>query len=92
MSTKEKRLEMLYQLCLASAEANYDSERHLIAQPAADDPNVKTYWGAGALPYAHVLFKNGETEKGEAILPAMLDSQETNPKHPPSWQLDVAGG
>lgn len=82
LPTKQKRLDQLFELCLASAEMNFDPERSLIAQPAADNPDVKTYWGAGALPYAHVMFAKGETEKAEGIIAAMLDSQETNPEHP----------
>lgn len=85
ISAKQVRIEELYQLCLEAAESAFDPKRNLIAQPAADNPDVMTYWGAGALPYAHALLSQDDVEAvhtGASIVLAMMESQVTNPHHP----------
>ena len=84
-SAKQVRIDKLYQLCLEAAASAFDPDRNLIAQPAADNPDVKTYWGAGALPYAHALLSEDDVEAvktGASIVSAMMESQITNPHHP----------
>ena len=81
----DNRLNDFYAQCLAAARKLYNPDRHLIGIPSADDPMVKTYWQAGALPLAHALLNTGEQEsisEASGIVAAVLESQETSPQHP----------
>ena len=81
---REQRIADLHARGLAAAKARYDPERHLIAQPAAGDPDVRTYRQASSLPLAYALLATEEpdaVEEGIAIVAAVLESQETDPAH-----------
>ena len=89
--SNDERPANLHARSLAAAKAQLDSERHLIAQPAADDANVRTYCQAASLPLAYALLAEGDpasVAEGVAIVSAVLKSQETDParRHHGNWR------
>ncbi|MBV7334098.1 hypothetical protein KFU94_38865 [Chloroflexi bacterium TSY] len=83
--TRQQRLADLSARSLAAAQAQFDPVRHLVAQSAADRPQVRTYRQATSLPLAHLLLVQGDSEavyEAAAIVAAVLESQEIRERHP----------
>ncbi|HLH73710.1 MAG TPA: hypothetical protein VKX96_10540, partial [Chloroflexota bacterium] len=79
------RLTKMYEQGLAAARRDYDPARHLIGHPVAPHHASRLYRPPQSLPYAQALLRQGDPEsvqEAALIIGAVLDSQETNPRHP----------
>lgn len=78
------RTAAIYQRAMAAATEHYDPARHLVASPATVD-RPRTYRPPTSLPLAEAWLASGDpalAAEAEAIVAAVLDTQETDAGHP----------